>query len=238
MGPNGVAIAYGKLFASPNLYSFAAYDLKTGKELWKSKLSGLQYLKFDIQPIVYDHKLFVANAPHVAEDVGGMIGYLYALDEKTGVVQWAFSTVDTPLIWGHPELNSGGGAWQTPSIDTDTGTLYWGIANPGNGKGPNGPYSGTKEFPNGSSRPGPNLYTNSMVALNAATGKLKWYNTAFPHDLYDHDFMNPPILTPRDASGKGMVIGSGKAGIVIAYDRDKGNELWRTPVGKFTRTTI
>jgi len=231
-GPNGVAVGWGKVFASPDLYGFAAFDSKTGKEVWNSKLSGFEYVKFDIQPTVYDHMVFVADAPHVTYDVGGMIGYLYAMDEKTGVVQWAFSTVADPDMWGHPELNSGGGAWQTPAIDLATGMIFWGTANPGNGSGPNGPYSGTKEFPNGSSRPGPNLYTNSMLAMDSRSGKLEWFASAFPHDLYDHDFMNPPILPPTDGAIPEMVIGSGKGGVVIAFDRQTGHEIWRAPVGK------
>jgi glucose dehydrogenase len=66
-------------------------------------------------------------------------------------------------LWGHPEVNSGGGAWYPPVVDVERGLVYAGIANPA-------PFPGTEEFPNGSSRPGDNLYTDSIVALDIETG--------------------------------------------------------------------
>ena len=65
--------------------------------------------------------------------------------------------------------------------------MYFGVGNPA-------PFPGTTEYPWGSSRPGPNLYTNSLVKLDAKTGKLQWYYQVTPHDIYDWDFQNPPIL--------------------------------------------
>jgi len=155
------------------------------------------------------------------------------LDESTGTIKWALSGVDSPQTWGHPDLNSGGGAWQPPAIDTNTGILYWGTKNPATILGPNGPYSGTKDFPNGSSRPGPDLYTNCMISLDRTNGNMLWYNSAFPHDLFDHDFMNPPILTTANINGAqtDIVLGSGKGGIVFAFDRKTGKQLWKAPVG-------
>ena len=83
-------------------------------------------------------------------------------------------------VWGDPEVNAGGGAWYPPAIDTEAGVVYWGIANPA-------PFPGTEGFPNGTSRPGPNLYTNSVVALDVHTGELQWYHQAIEHDLFDRD---------------------------------------------------
>jgi len=80
---------------------------------------------------------------------GGM-GIIYALDEQTGAVKWSFNTVKDGDLWGHPDVNSGGGAWYPPAVDTASGTTYWGIGNPA-------PFPGTPDYPNGSSRPGPNL---------------------------------------------------------------------------------
>ena len=74
---------------------------------------------------------------------------------------------------GQPTVNSGGGAWYPPAIDTTTGTMYWGIGNPA-------PFPGATGYPLGSSRPGPDLYTDSTVALDAATGALRWYSQATP----------------------------------------------------------
>ncbi len=238
IGPNGVALGWGKLFAPLGWYNMGALDPDTGDEIWNVALSaekGQTYLYINIQPVPFGGKVYAANAPHVTYDgSGGMAGYIYAFDQETGIVDWAFNTIASPNFWGHPEINSGGGAWMSPSIDVFTGMTYWGTANPGNGTGPNGPYSGTAQFPNGASRPGPNLYTNSIVALTADEGTLKWYNQAFPHDIVDHDFMLSPILTTARIAGQDIpiAIGSGKAGIVMAFDRTNGSKLWETPVGK------
>jgi outer membrane protein assembly factor BamB len=234
-GPNGVTLAYGKLFTNKDLYTQAALDPATGAKLWTTKLSIFKWIYSNIQPIPYDNTLFTTVTGHVAfPDSGSVNGVFYALDQQNGTIKWALSGVDSPETWGHPEINAGGGAWMPPAIDTNTGITYWGTKNPGNGVGPNGPYSGTKEFPNGSSRPGPNLYTNCMISVDRTNGKILWYNSAFPHDLADHDFQNSPILAGANINGSqtDIVIGSGKGGIVIAYDRKTGKELWRTPVGK------
>ena len=122
-------------------------------------------------------------------------------------------------------MNSGGGLWSTPSIDDD-GTLYMDVANPA-------PFPGTPKYPNGSSRPGPNLYTNSLVALNARTGKIKWYFQAVPHDIRDYDLETPPILATFTIGGKprDVVISGGKMGTVYVVDRHTGRLIWKRNVG-------
>jgi glucose dehydrogenase len=89
-------------------------------------------------------------------------------------------------------------------------------------------------FKNGESRPGPNLYTNCMLAIDHTAGALKWFQQAFPHDVMDHDFQNPPILTSATINGikQDIVMGSGKAGVVFAFNRESGAVLWKTEVGK------
>lgn len=116
--------------------------------------------------------------------------------------------------------------WYPPSIDVDRGVTYWGIGNPA-------PWPGTGAFPNGSSRPGPNLYTNSIVALDHDSGELEWFNQVKPHGLFDHDFQLTPILATVNIEGsdRDIAIGAGKLGKVIAFDRDTGEMLWSTPVG-------
>src|SRR5438132_5051293 len=146
-------------------------------------------------------------------------------DEQTGSAKWAFNTLKDGEVWGHPEVNSGGGAWYPPAIDTSTGMTYWGTGNPA-------PFPGTAEYPNGSSRPGPNLYTNSAIALDAS-GQLQWFQQAKPHDLTDADFEASPILATVQPNGasRNMVVGSGKAGYVASFDKQTGEQLWRTAVG-------
>jgi outer membrane protein assembly factor BamB len=153
------------------------------------------------------------------------MGVLHALDEHTGNVLWSFNTVKGGDLWGNPKVNSGGGAWYPPAIDTSTGTTYWGIGNPA-------PYPGTTAFPNGSSRPGPNLYTDSELAIDGA-GHLKWYRQIRSHDLFDGDFESSPILATATVGGssRDVVVGAGKGGEVVAFDRQTGEQLWKTPVG-------
>jgi glucose dehydrogenase len=101
--------------------------------------------------------------------------------------------------------------------------MYVGIGNPV-------PFPGAEGLPWGASRPGPDLYTNSLVKLNAKTGKLEWYYQVTPHDVYDWDFQDPPILAT--VGGKQLAIGAGKSGQVVAVDAKSGKLVWRTPVGK------
>lgn len=229
MGPNGPAVGWGKVFVAKDLYTIAALNMSTGEELWSVKISDVNTTGVDIQPSVYDGMVYVSTVPGTADIfyAPGGIGVIYALDQQTGKVAWQFSTVDTPDLWGHKEVNSGGGCWYSPSIDLDTGIMYWGIANPA-------PFPGTKEWPNGSSRPGPNLYTNSMMALDHKTGEMKWFTQVNPHDIFDYDFEASPILASANISGKqqDIVIGAGKMGRVYAFNRQTGAILWAAVVGE------
>ena len=86
-----------------------------------------------------------------------------------------------------------------------------------------------RSIPWGSSRPGPNLYTDSIVKLDASTGKLDWHYQLTPHDIYDWDMENSPILAT--VNGKQVVIDGGKAGILVAVDAQTGKLIWKRPVG-------
>jgi len=158
---------------------------------------------------------------------------IYALDQQTGEVKWNFSTVDSPDIWGNSKVNSGGGCWYTPSVDLATGIIFWGVGNPA-------PWPGTEAFPSGSSRPGANLYTDSLLAVNSSSGELVWYSQANSHDIFDHDFQIPPILAKADIGGKNqeIVLGAGKLGRVFAFNRSTGAILWITEVGEHLNDQI
>jgi uncharacterized cupredoxin-like copper-binding protein len=101
-----------------------------------------------------------------------------------------------------------------------------GVANPA-------PYPGTPKFPNGSSHPGPDLYTDSLVALNGATGKIDWFQQVTPHDFRDYDFQVAPIVRSQMINGTQTetVIGAGKSGKVVAFRADNGKRLWTRNVG-------
>ena len=156
--------------------------------------------------------------PTVGEYLAGGKGILWALNAQTGAPEWSWDQVQN--LWGNPGVNSGGGLWYAPSFDAQ-GNIYLGIANPA-------PIFGTKSYPLGSSRPGPDLYTDSVVKLSPQ-GKLLWYYQLTPHDLYDWDLQDPPVLTT--ANGRPVVIDGGKAGILIELDAQTGKLLWKRPVG-------
>jgi glucose dehydrogenase len=227
-GPNGVAVGYGLVFAADILGTqVLALDAATGEELWRSDLSANPNVFIFMQPIVYDNVLYVGTSS--ATYVGGAKGAFFALDAGTGAVLWQFETT-TDNLWGNARINSGGSIWYGPSVDV-AGNVYVGIGNPA-------PWPGTPDYPNGSSRPGDNLYTSSMVSLDTSTGSLRWYVQARPHDLTDQDFQNTPILATVaiDGGPTPLAIGSGKAGVVIAAHAETGDVIWRTPVGEHTES--
>jgi glucose dehydrogenase len=221
-GPNGIVVAEGKIFGATSSEAFAL-DQKSGKVLWSVPLVRNEHEGIDMAPGYHDGMVYVSTVPLNANELyeGGGVGILWALDAKSGKKLWHFNTVPNDL-WGNAKVNAGGGVWYPPAFD-EKGSIYFGVGNPA-------PFPGTGEYPWGSSRPGPNLYTNSLVKLDAKTGKLQWYHQVTPHDLYDWDFQGPPILI--DAGGKHLVVAAGKSGIVLAADRETGKVLWQRAVGR------
>jgi outer membrane protein assembly factor BamB len=221
-GPNGVVVQEGKVFGATPTSAFAL-DQETGKQVWSVPLIRNEHEGIDMAPGYHDGIVYVSTVPvNVGEFYGaGAVGIVWALDGKTGKKLWHFDTVPKDL-WGKPDVNSGGGLWYTPAFD-EHGSMYLGVGNPA-------PFPGTEEEPWGSSRPGPNLYSDALVKLNAKTGKLEWYHQVTPHALYDWDFQNPPVLV--DTGGKELVLGAGKSGIVAALDAKTGKPVWEKAVGK------
>jgi outer membrane protein assembly factor BamB len=242
LGPNGASVGYGKVFFSSGPYDIAALDAATGKQIWKTTLVDIAkdpsqgVNGIDMQTTVYDGKVLVSTVPGNAGVfyAGGGMGRLFALDQQTGNIIWSFNTVyPTDWITNIPGINSGGGCWYPPAIDTQTGITYWGIANPAPFPGQAKTATIPQAYPSGSSRPGPNLYTNSMMAIDHNTGKMIWYNQVWPHDVSDYDLMIPPILGSANYAGvqQDIVIGAGKMGRVYAFNRQTGAMLWTTLVG-------
>lgn len=223
VGPNGVAVGWGRVYATKGMKEIMALDLATGEEVWSVALVGTPTSGIDIQPQVAAGLVLVSTVPISLEGqyTGGDRGVLHALDAETGAVVWRFDTVEGDDLWGDPEVNSGGGAWYPPAVDADAGVVYWGIANPA-------PFAGTPKAPNGSSRPGPNLYTDSVVALDLRTGELRWYRQIFEHDLFDRDHVLTMLVTTDEGT---LLVSAGKGGVVVGHDLATGEERWRTPVG-------
>lgn len=228
IGPNGVALGWGKLFVAKGSEEIAALDAGTGEELWSTSIVASETDGIDIQPTVIGGLVLASTVPISVDGLfqGGDRGVIHALDAETGEVVWKFDTVAGDDVWGNPEINAGGGAWYPPAVDPDSGVVYWGTANPA-------PFPGTAEYPNGSSRPGPNLYTDSVLALDVGTGELLWYQQATPHDLFDRDLVLVAIAdVETGGASHRVVIGTGKLGRVIGHDPASGEVLWDTPVGR------
>ena len=229
VGPNGVAVGWGKVFGVTTTSVFAL-DQRTGRMLWSSRLTRTATDGIDVQPQVVGSDVIVSTVPvSVAVQYhGGDRGFIDAVAEKNGRQLWSFDTVASPTLWGNPTLNSGGGSWYPPSYSASRRLLYVGVANPA-------PFVGTPQYPNGSSRPGPNRYTDSTVALNIKNGRLVWSLQAFPHDLFDRDFVHTmvvPVPAGQGHPATTVVVGTGKGGEVIGMNPSNGHQLWKTPVGK------
>jgi outer membrane protein assembly factor BamB len=230
-GPNGVAFGYGLLFGE-TADSVFALSPRNGKQVWIRKLTSNAKEGIDMAPQLYDGRLLVSTIPGSSTSFynGGAYGVVYALDARTGRELWSFSTVKGgSKLWGDPKLNGGGGLWYPPAVDSH-GRVFIGTGNPG-------PYPLSPGDPNARSRPGPNLYTDSLVALDGTTGKLLWYRQVTRHDVRDHDFQDSPILVTVERHGhrSKAVIGAGKSGFVIAFRVADGKRLWTLPIGKHNR---
>ena len=227
-GPNGAAAGYGLLvFPLSDTAEMVALDLETGDEKWRVGLPQPRHEGITMGPLIYDSTVYVSTVPINGTHglyLGGQRGMLYALDLNTGEVLWFFDTT-TDNLWGNFRVNSGGGLWHPPAID-ENGMLYAGIANPA-------PYPGTPDFPAASSRLGDNLYTNSAIRIDPVAGKVDWYVSLKPHDLFDADNHLSPVLTSAAIGGveTPLVISTGKHAFVAGIHRETGKEIWKTPVG-------
>jgi outer membrane protein assembly factor BamB len=212
-GPNGVAVADGRVYGDTP-YTVFALSAATGKVIWTdSSLLNKGQGSFEIQPQVSDGRVYLASA--YGSGPGG--GVLFALDASTGKVIWRFNT----LLSGDKGVQAvglgSGGAWETPLAGTD-GSVTFGIGNP------------YQTAESAMTRPSAQLYTDSDLNLDAATGKLRWYYQGVPNDYMDHDMQASPISAV--VNGVPAVIGSGKMGIVYAMNASTGALLWKTPVGE------
>ena len=222
-GPDGVNVVGGTVYAATDSAA-VALSAATGRQLWSRTLIGNDLEGIDMAPGYNDGTVYVSTVPvnpNKGEYLGGAKATLWALNAATGAPEWSWDEVQN--LWGNPGLNSGGGLWDPPSFDAQ-GNLYIGIANPG----PIGQGGWPKGYPWATSRPGPDLYTDSVVKLSSQ-GKLLWYYQLTPHDLFDWDLQNSPVLTT--ANGQQVVIDGGKAGILIELNAQTGKLLWKLPVG-------
>jgi outer membrane protein assembly factor BamB len=212
-GPNGAAVVGDRVVAATDTTVFAL-NRANGRRMWSRRLTDRDEQFIDIAPVADRGRVYVST---VGFAPGGR-GAIYALDLRTGRVRWKFETIAQP--WPTPQAG-GGGAWNPVSVDAE-GRVYAGISNPG-------PWGGSKARPNGGAFRGRTLYTDSLVVLDGATGRLLWYDQVVRHDVRDYDFHVTPILAR--AGGRELVFGAGKGGRVVAWDTATRRRVWSRSVG-------
>jgi outer membrane protein assembly factor BamB len=212
-GPNGLAVSGPRVYGATDAAAFAL-DARTGRYVWRHFLASPTARYVDMAPQVAYGLVFVSTVGYPPDGRG----VLYALDAATGAIRWRLSTI--ARRWRIPSEAGGGGAWYPPSVGD--GEVFWGMSNPY-------PYGGSAAHPNGGAFAGPALYTDSLLVVNARTGRLVWFDQVTRHDVRDYDFQLPPIL--GRAGGRPAVFGAGKAGLVIAWDRSTHRRLWEAAVG-------
>ncbi|MBI1891437.1 MAG: PQQ-binding-like beta-propeller repeat protein [Burkholderiales bacterium] len=216
----GIGHEGGRLFRGTSDGRFLALDAKTGKQLWKIKAANPKRGEYlSAAPIVWSGLVFTGLT---GGDLG-IKGRMMAFDADTGKEVWRFNTIPLPHepgaeTWKIPEtLKTGGGAtWTSFALDAARGEIFIPVGNPAPDFAP-------------SYRPGDNLYTDSVVVLDARTGKLKWWYQLIPHDGHDLDLAAPPILY-RQRGGADVVALAGKDGFVHVVDRQTHRLIFKTAV--------
>ena len=212
-GPNGVAVANGTVYGLTPTTAFAL-KAATGRAIWtNSHLLRNGDGTFGIQPQVADGRVYLAS--QYGSGPGG--GVLLGLKASDGTELWRFNTV-TGADEGVQAVGLGsGGAWETPLVSGD-GSVTYGIGNP------------YQSPASAMTHPSAQLYTDSDVNLDAATGKVRWYYQGVPNDFKDYDMQASPISAIAD--GVPVVIGSGKMGYVYEMNARTGRLIWKAPVGE------
>jgi outer membrane protein assembly factor BamB len=223
VGPNGLSVDNGTVYGATGDSAFAL-KASSGDQIWLKKLTRNGNEGIDMPPGVHDNTVYVSTVPGNAKAfyAGSGQAVLWALNGTTGETKWKWPEVPANL-WSnkHTHINSGGGQWYPPTFDGQ-GHMYVGVANPA-------PFPGSHGLPWGSGRPGPDLFTDSIVKLDEQTGKVMWHYQLTPHDIYDYDLESSPIIS--NANGRQIVIDGGKAGILVAVDAGTGKPIWKTEVG-------
>ena len=232
--PNrGLAILGDKLFMGTLDAHLLAISASTGKLLWNTTVADAE------DPACQRLCYVITHAPLVVKDkvivgVGGgegpIRGFIAAYDVVTGKEAWRFYTIPAAgepgnETWsGDSWKTGGGGVWNTGAYDPDLNLTYWGTGNPY-------PWSTANDAEGGNTRLGDNLYTESVVALDADTGKLKWHYQFTPHDNMDWDATEVPVLTDIQWQGQArkVMLFANRNGLMYVLDRVTGEFLMGKP---------
>jgi alcohol dehydrogenase (cytochrome c) len=222
----GLAILGDTLFMGTIDGHLIAIDAKTGKPIWdKAVVKPELGYSFTMAPLIVKDKVIVG--PSGGEY--GIRGFVAAFDPATGNELWRFNTIPGPGEPGHETWmddknaweHGGAPAWVTGSYDPDLNLLYWGTGNPG------------PDW-NGDPRPGDNLYSDSVLALDPDTGKLKWHFQFTPHDEFDYDSTQVPVLADITYQGRPrkVMLWANRNGFWYVLDRTNGEFLSGKPFTK------
>lgn len=225
IGNRGVAINKSTLyFESPDCH-LVALDIVTGKEKWNTSICSLELMYYSsTAPVVVKDHVIVG----VSGDDFDIPGYLESHDPETGKLQWRWYAHPEPgtpeaKTWPNDEamMHGGGTTWVPGTYDPELNLYYLGTGN-------------AQPVIAGDARPGSNLYTASIVALNPDTGKLAWYFQPNPHDTHDWDAVQTPILFDGTINGqsKKLLAQASRNGWFFVLDRTNGKSLVTAPFTK------
>jgi alcohol dehydrogenase (cytochrome c) len=221
----GLAILGETLFMGTLDAQLIALDARSGRPIWKTAVAESKSgYSITVSPLVVKDKVIVG----VGGGEYGIRGFIAAFDTRTGKELWRFYTIPGPGEPGHetwercppnsasycdPEAwkHGGGSVWVTGSYDPDLNLTYWGTGN----VGPDYAHE---------QRPGDNLYTAAVVALDADTGKLRWHYQFTPHDRYDYDSVQVPVLADLTVQGAPLkaLLWANRNGNFYVLDRATG----------------
>ncbi len=214
IGHRGVAMYKDWLFFTTPDAHLVSLNAKDGSIRWDKVIADVDLGYWStMAPLVIRNHVIAG----VGGDLDNLPGLIRSFDPETGEVQWQWNA--TPPA-GTPNGTTGGTTWMTGTYDPDLNLLYWGTGNP-------------TPVLNGSTRPGDNEWTCSIVALNPDTGKLVWGFSVSPHDTHDWDAVETPVLVDADFHGqpRKLLIQSSRNGFFFVLDRTNGKNLLTVPFG-------
>ena len=222
----GVAVLDDRVFVATLDGYLVALDASSGNVRWETHVADNALAhSLTLAPLAIDGKVIVG----ISGGEAGIRGFIDAYDSETGELSWRTWTIPGPgepgnETWGGDSWMHGAGAtWLTGSYDPDLDLLYWGIGNPG------------PDW-NGDVRPGDNLYTSGIMALEGETGKMRWHFQATPHDTHDWDSNQIPILLDAEWEGKPrkLLLNANRNAFYYVLDRETGEFLHGLPYAKQT----
>jgi alcohol dehydrogenase (cytochrome c) len=214
IGSRGVSM-YGNwlYFMTPDSH-LICLDAKDGKVRWDIVVAdSAKGYWTTMSPLIVGNHVIVG----VSGDFDNLTGFLKSVDPETGKTQWRWDS--TPAV-GTANATTGGMTWMTGTYDPEAKLVYWGTGNP-------------TPVLTGKNRPGDDLYTCSIVALDPETGKLKWHFQPSPHDTHDWDAVEIPVLVDADFHGKPrkMLMQTSRNGYFFVLDRMTGENLLTSTFG-------